>query len=301
MARRVAPGVAAIAAVALAACGSKGGRQAPAGTPDAAPIAAARDAGAAVVLEERGYVAVIAADRSVDIAPKLPGELVAVQVHVGDQIKAGDVIATLNNRAAREALTMSKAELASARAARSQADVAVKEAERQLEIERKLVEQGTRPARAAEDAQFALDKARAARQRASAAVAEAKARAQTLKRELGETAIRAPFSGTVAMQYRNAGALVGPTIPIIRLISGDALWVRFAVPPGKASAISPGDEVAIDVAGLTEPLAGTVREITPELDPASRMIFVEAELALSDELRDKVRSGMDAWARLANR
>jgi membrane fusion protein (multidrug efflux system)/multidrug efflux system membrane fusion protein len=102
------------------------------------------------------------------------------------------------------------------------------------------------------------------------------------------------------MQYRNAGALVGPTVPIVRLISGDVLWVRFAVPAADADALALDAPVAVDVADLEIPLRGTVREIAPEVDPASRRIFVEAELHLSDERRSRVRSGMNAWVRLGD-
>jgi multidrug efflux pump subunit AcrA (membrane-fusion protein) len=160
---------------------------------DAAPPAHVEGEPEAEVVGAR-YVAVIAAERSVDLAPKLPGELVKVGVRVGDAVDEGAIIATLDNRAAREALGMARAELASAQASRRQTDVEVAEASRQLELERQLVAQGTRPKRAEEDARFAREKALAARNRASASVSEARARLKRLERQLGETSIRAPLS-----------------------------------------------------------------------------------------------------------
>ena len=65
---------------------------------------------------------------------------------------------------------------------------------------------------------------------ARAAVAEKSARVKQLRSALNDLELRAPFDGTVSLRYVDAGAVVGPTTPIVRLINPDNLWVRFAIP-----------------------------------------------------------------------
>jgi RND family efflux transporter MFP subunit len=243
----------------------------------------------------RRYVAVIDARDSVDVTPKVNGELVGVPARVGDRVQAGDVIAVLDQRPAREQLAMAQAELRSARASQVQAEVDVRDTTRKLAVEEELVRQGHRPAKAVEDARFRYEKARAALVSAEAAVSEREARLRQLERELEETTIRASFAGTIALRYRNAGALVGPGVPIVRLISGDALSVKFAVQPGDVGRVHEGDSVAVEIDTVARSLSATIREIAPALDPASEHVFVEADLVVPDDLRSQVRSGLDAW------
>lgn len=272
------------------------------GTGGRQPAVVSRDAGPSHALDpasNRGYVAVITARGNVDLAPKVPGEVVKMHVATGDRVVEDALIATLDNRPAREALAMAKAALESARATRSRADVEVADKQRELDLTKKLVAEGTRAARTEQDAEFALQKAKAARRQSAAAVSEQRAQVQRLERELGETQLRAPFAGTIATAYVTAGSLVGPNTPVARLISGDELTVKFAVPPEGAGDVAMGDRVAVELEGIDQPLSAIVIEMTPELDPASRMFFVEAELVIPSDLTARVRSGLAAWVKRA--
>lgn len=279
-------------ALALAACD----------TGDAPPQQqAARDAGALATpepqpsIEDRGFIAVIAPARSIDVQPPFAGELAEVHVRAGDVVDEGDLIATLESRPLKERLRSAEAAYGQARARYRSERVAVNNAERRLERARKDFADGIGSERDVQDADAALDTARAARDQASSAVKAAKADVDTAKRNMSETKITADFAGTISMRYRDPGAAVGPGLPVVRLIATGSLWVRFAIPPDRREAISVGDTVRVDIDGVEATAEAVVKQISPELDPASKMIFAEAELVLPAGLSSKIQPGMEAW------
>jgi multidrug efflux pump subunit AcrA (membrane-fusion protein) len=123
-----------------------------------------------------------------------------------------------------------------------------------------------------------LARARASRERARSLVAEARSRAETARARLADASLRAPFSGTVALRFKDAGSTVGPGTPIVRLVGEEGLRLRFAVPPARMGELAPGKPVEARIDTIEKPLAAMVRQVSPALDPASGMIVVEAEL-----------------------
>jgi RND family efflux transporter MFP subunit len=294
---------AALAAVVFAsvlACGSEPSAP-PAAKPAPAPTPALTEPapeGVAVppAPEDRGFVGVIAPVEAVDVAPPFNGKLTAVHARPGDRVTAGQVLAEVEPKPLREELAMAAAALRAAKAGARQARVDVRDAERQVKSEKRAVAEGVSPKRQYEEALYTLERARAAAAGASAAVAEAEARVDSAKNRLDDTAVRAPFAGTVAMRLRDRGADTGPGAPVVRLLGEGGLRVRFAVPPEDARRFTPSTAVSIDVEGTPGPLRGTVRQVSPELDGPSRMIFVEAELETGDA---PLQPGLPARVRLA--
>ena len=92
--------------------------------------------------------------------------------------------------------------------------------------------------------------------------AEQAARVRQLETSLSRNEIRAPFDGRVAERFADAGAVVGPGTPVVRLISAGDLLVRAAVPPEEARRLKAGDPVTVD-----RPHAGAQ---DPGHDPADR-------------------------------
>jgi RND family efflux transporter MFP subunit len=239
------------------------------------PIAVGVDAGA-------GYVAVVAPVEAVDVAPAFEGILTAVLARPGDRVAAGQVIAELDPRPLREELALATAALRAAKASARQARVDVRDAAREVKSEQRAVADGVSPKRQLEEATYALERARAAAARASATVSEEEARLDRAKSRLDDTSVRAPFAGTVAQRLRDRGAGTGPGAPVVRLLGQGGLRVRFAVPPEDARAFAPGNPVMVDIEGSDGEERGTVRQVSPELDAPSRLVFIEAELDRPD-------------------
>ena len=245
--------------------------------------------------QDERYVAVIAALEAVDVASRHAGTLLEVRVRPGDRVAAGDVLARLDETPMREALAMALAERRSARAVLAQRVVEIAEAKRALEIEQELFARGIGAQKHLEEAGFALQKTHKAREYALAQVAEQSARIEQLERQLTEAVIAAPFAGTISLRYRDPGALVSAGAAIARVIRTDSLWVRFAVPADRAAHLGVGDFVTVKLASPRASLPAQIRHISPELDPAARMVFVEAKLDAPDHLQGKLRAGLPAW------
>jgi multidrug resistance efflux pump len=125
-------------------------------------------------------------------------------------------------------------------------------------------------------------------------IAESSARAAQVEPartqiDLTEAEIRAPFEGIVAAWYVHSGARVKRGEPIVRLIAASDRLVRFAAPEERAAEIEVGLRVRVAVGALE--LMGRVEKVVPEIDTASRRVFVEAGLEQVASALDAVLSG----------
>ncbi|KYF54472.1 hypothetical protein BE08_35930, partial [Sorangium cellulosum] len=177
-----------------------------------------------------GFIGVLLAHRSVDLAARNEGRLRAVHVRLGDRVAAGDLLATLDLQTLRSDTAIAAAALRGAEVALSRAREELAEAEERHRRAQALAAEGLA---SGEDLSAAEHKTAMARLQVDAAAAELRekrARVGQLRGVQADTEIRAPFAGRVVARYAEPGESVGSTVPILRLISDDGLLVRFAVP-----------------------------------------------------------------------
>src|SRR5258706_16391496 len=74
-----------------------------------------------------GFVGVVAAAESVDIAPRFQGVIAAIRVHPGDEVTAGQIVAEMDQKSMHEELRAAEAALGAAMAAKRQAEVDVED------------------------------------------------------------------------------------------------------------------------------------------------------------------------------
>ena len=298
-----------VLALSMTACGENRS-EAPVGGPNDTPQAAAsvapshpatREAATAVDHDARAarYIAVIAPVKAVALASRFTGELSAIHVRAGDRVEVGQLIAEIDTRQLREALVIAEAQWQSARAALRQSQVDIADAREVLTTEKRAVARGISSKQQLQKAHFALDRARAAEFLARAAITEAEARVEQSRNRLRDAQIRAPFAGVIAKLYRHVGTSVGPDAPMARLISNDRLHVRFAAPLSLSTRLMPGQQVTVEAPDVQPPRRAVIRQIAPELDPASKMIFVEADLDRAQMDRSTLYPGAAAWVRMA--
>ena len=88
-----------------------------------------------VVAAPAGFVGVIAAAESVDIAPRFQGVIAAIRVRPGDKVTAGQIIAEMDQKSMLEELRAAEAALGAAAAAKRQAEVDVEDSKRKSKLE----------------------------------------------------------------------------------------------------------------------------------------------------------------------
>ena len=200
--------------------------------------------------------------RRATLSTRLAANVKAVHVEEGQRVAAGQLLVSLADADLRGGLAAAESGLAAASAH-----------ERRL---RELVAQ--RAATASE-----LEGAAAQRAQAEAAVAGARA-------NIGYTAIRAPFAGTIQARRVNAGDLVGPGQPLVEL-EGDGLELVASLSEDEARGLAVGKELRFDADG-----AGGKAQITALAvggDPLSHRRALRARVR---SVEGELRSG--AFARL---
>lgn len=232
------------------------------------------------------WLGVVLPSRTVELTAEVGGRVLAVEVRPGDEVTAGRVLAVLDTADVRRRLDAERAALAAARLDQRRLELELARAEQELGRLRRL--DGLVAQRDLDAAAFRVEDTRARVELAGAERERVEAGLGRLADELGRSEIRAPFAGTVALRHVDPGAVLQPGAPVVRLLGGEEPFVRFAVPPERAGDLAPGDRVRVEldggsnggrgVAGGTPALRATIRQVSPEVDAAAAMVFVEARL-----------------------
>ncbi|AKF86440.1 RND family efflux transporter, MFP subunit [Myxococcus fulvus] len=228
----------------------------------------------------QGWLGVLIAEESVDVAARQDGRVESVKVQVGVMVRQGDALVQMDARDLREELAIAEAELLSLRAELEVTLLAHARAEERLK-RRDSPEQLRLMAISEEEISTARYEARmelAKSDVARAKVQEQEVRVAQLRQKVAESTLRAPFDGVVAGRFVHPSSLVKAGAPLVHLLRQGKLQVRFARPAHEPGALQVGQVVRVDVAerGLT--LRGRVTQVAPEVDVATRMVFALADL-----------------------
>ncbi len=173
----------------------------------AAAIAGEGAAAAGSILDASGYVV---ARRQATVASKITAKMVELDIEEGDHVKAGQIIAKLDDTNIRAALNQATAQLDFAKAGLAETQVNLTNAERDYERQKSLVQKHFVSQAAVDNAQTSVDALRAqlATQRSNVEVV---GRAVSVaERNLDDTVVRAPFTGIVTVKAAQPGEMVSP-------------------------------------------------------------------------------------------
>ena len=248
------------AAVLLAACREKEHTEAAAPRP-VLSVAVGSQSGEAV-----GFAGTIEPRYKSDHSFQVLGRIIGRQVNVGDLVKKGQRLATLDPLTYQLAVRSAQADLATATARRENA-VATEVRQRTL-LARNVATQ----------AQY--DSARASRETAEANVTSAKANLDKAKEQLGYTELRADFDGVITAVKAELGQVVQPGQTVFTVARPDIREAVVDLPDGIGRSVRPGAhfEVVLQV-NRSVRATGTVREIAPQADSTTRTTRVNITLA----------------------
>ncbi len=213
------------------------------------------------------------------ISPPLPGRVVKLFVRLGEAVKQGAPLFTLDSAD----LVAAQTDYLKARSAEAQTD-------RALARQKDLVEHGIGAKRELEQAETERDLAHSELERAGT-------RLRLLGMDLGQVGrplqVRAPVSGriidlaTTSGEYQNDPAAVLMTVADLSTI-----WVTANVPEKDIQRVSVGDEALIDFSAYPgERFVGRVQFIGEVLAPETRSVKVRIEL---DNPGGRLKPGMFA-------
>jgi membrane fusion protein (multidrug efflux system) len=222
--------------------------------------------------------ATLMATANAEVAARTEGFVQRLLVQEGDYVKAGDVLAELDDTDARLRLD----ELV---AAHKRADATRNEAQRSAERASKLFDQNI----ISEDA---LDDAKAALARARAEAEEAQARAARVREELSHVRIVAPTDGAVTRLLAEAGEYLQRGAPVLELKRIDMIMAVCTVAEADLAQVREGASVQVEFTAFPkEPRSGLVWKIVPDAVVESRSFPVEV---LLENLDHRLKPGMSA-------
>lgn len=214
---------------------------------------------------------------TVNIVPKVAGQIVRLAKQEGDTVKAGELLVQLESDAPRAAVdeVLSKINLQQR---------AVAEAERGFRRIEQLRSQGLATVKEFDTAKFELDQARLALEGLSASRREVAAR-------LRDNTIVAPVSGVVLARPVDAGQVVGAQTVIYEIAPLADVEIEADVDERYLPEIRSGLKADVLVAGQAAPLAATLYYVSPKVDPRTGGAKVRLRL---DQQLDGLRSGLTA-------
>ena len=176
----------------------------------AAALPAAASGGAAQgasLLDASGYVV---ARRQATVSSKITGRVTQVLIEEGQHVRAGQVIARLDDSNMRAGFDQASAQVQTAQASLRLAEITAAEAGPKYRRNQDLHGRGFLSDQAVEDARMAFDTAQANVQLARRQVGGAAAGLEVARRNVADTIVTAPFDGVVTVKAAQPGEIVSP-------------------------------------------------------------------------------------------
>jgi RND family efflux transporter MFP subunit len=237
----------------------------------------------------------------VDVMAKEAGYIKHMLVDIGDRVKEGQLLATLEIPELQADLTKAKSDVQTANAERAVAkgDLQRVQAASQIaqlsysriqDVSKK--EPGLVPLQEVDvahshnleaDAQVsaALQRVQAAESRYQSAVAGLAHEAALVE----YTRIVAPFSGVVTQRYASDGAMIQAGIasqtqamPVVKVSQNDLLRLMLPVPEEDVAAIHNGQHVTVDVPSLQRTFDGTITRFADRVQMSTRTMTAEVDV-----------------------
>ena len=247
------------AAALLAACQEKQHAEAPAPRPVLSVVVSPQ------TVRTVGFAGTVEPRYKSDLGFRVFGRIISRDVNVGDVVKKGQFLATLDPITYQLAVRSAQADLASATARLENA--AATEARQRTLLQQNIANQ----------AQF--DAARQSRETTEAGVTTAKANLDKAEEYLGYTELRADFGGVVTATAAEVGQVVQPGQTVVTVARPDIREAVVDLPESIGWGLRPG--ARFDIALQVDPsvrASGSVREIAPQADPTTRTLRVRIAL-----------------------
>jgi membrane fusion protein, multidrug efflux system len=104
----------------------------------------------------------------------------------------------------------------------------------------------------------------------------AKAQTQLIQAQIGKTAVRAPFSGTIGLRSISQGTYITPSLLVAKLVNINPLKISFSIPEKYASQVKSNTNLSFTVTGSNKKYIATIYAIEPEVEIATRTLQVRA-------------------------
>ena len=214
--------------------------------------------------QEENYSGVVRGRYETNLSFQVGGKIISRNVQAGSLVHAGEILMTLDPKDIVEQSRSSDAQVASARA--------------QLELAKSNLDRYTELFKSEAIAAVVLDQYKTQYDAAQANYDAAIAQAKQNQNALDYTALTANADGVISDVAAEIGQVVAAGQNVLTLIQTGELEVVINIPENKISAVQIGQRVMINFWATNDNVSGTVREISPMADSASRTFTVKISL-----------------------
>ena len=211
----------------------------------------------------------VVAEKSAVVSSRVMAMVTAVHVELGDEVRAGQPLLSIDPSAA-------DGQVAQARGALAQAEAALTLARRNYERYQGLA--ATQSA-----SELEVDVARTQFEQAAGAVEQAKGAVAAAASVARDSRVVAPFAGRVSARLVEVGDLAAPGRPLVTIESRAGRRLLVSVPESVAqvAGLAPGDPIAVrlDAQPALGEIVGRIAEISPGPDPSTHVYSAKIDLA----------------------
>ncbi|KJU87496.1 RND family efflux transporter MFP subunit [Candidatus Magnetobacterium bavaricum] len=223
------------------------------------------------------------------LSARVMGQITAIHAKEGDAVRAGKVLIVIDDTEFSKKLAQAQAAYAEAKVAYDMAQEAKRLSDISFARYKRLYEENVLTAQEFDEAEGKRNMAALSVQQAKAMIGRTEAAINEVKVYFGYTKITAPFDGLISKKMVDAGTMAAPGMPLITIEQTGNYTINLNLDERMYSHVAIGQKVNayIDTLGRSE--AGTVSEISPQVDPANRTFGMKISVAAKD-----VKSGFYA-------
>src|SRR5580698_4555127 len=243
--------------------------------------------------------------QDVDVMAKVAGYVKSIRVDIGDHVRQGDLLATLEVPELQDEMAKANAGVAAAQANVVTAQGAIKRAQAEANIAHLSFqriqdvltkEPGLVPRQEVDVAQSRdleaaaqLASAQSALNAAEQTKSQAESEHSRTEAMLQYASIRAPFAGVVTKRYANTGSMIQAGIssqtqamPVVRLAENSLLRLMLPVPVNAVAEIHDGQPVDVNVVTLGRTIQGKITRYADSLQASTRTMETEVDVPNPD-------------------
>ena len=200
----------------------------------------------------------IDAKNNVQVTPKgMGGNVTAVYVTEGSSVRAGQVLARIDDQILRTSVDEIKTQLS----------LATTVFERQSNLWKQQI--GT-------EIQYL---------QAKNTKESIERRLATINSQLSQSSVTSPISGVVDKVFAKIGSTAGPGVPMFQVVNLSKLKVMAKVADTYAGSVRKGDEVIVRFPDLNREIKTRINFVSTTVDPLSRTFIIEASLPSDNSLK----------------
>ena len=241
------------------------------------------------------FTGTLMAKSQFEVAPKISGRLEKLMLDIGDRVKHGDLIATLDDDEIVQQLDQARAELVVSKANVEESRSALENARREYERVRTLREKKIASQTEMDTIEANLNAAEAKQKVALAQVTQKEAAAKAVEVRLSYTQITAnwedgPETRVVGEKFVDEGTMLSANEPIISILDIRNLIAVIQVIERDYSKVHIGQNAEVTTDAIPgQVFTGTIARIAPLLKETSRQARVEIDL---DNEKELLKPGM---------